>query len=229
MQAVILAGGRGSRLDPYTRVLPKSLLPIGQEPLAGILIRQLQRAGVTEVIMCLGYLAELMVAYFQDGDRFGVPIRYVLEKHPLGTAGPLRSIEGLNGPFLVVNGDEFTTLNFQDLYRHHQAWQADMTIAVQEKSTTSVYGVLELSNGIITSYSEKPSFKSWVSMGIYVLNVEVLDLIPDDQRFDMPELVQILLARGKRVIGYESQDLWFDIGNPEDLEKARRTAAVLDR
>jgi len=224
MQAVILAGGKGSRLDPYTRVLPKSLFPIGQEPILEILIKQLKRVGVTEIIMCLGYLAELMIAYFQDGRRFGLPIRYMTESKPLGTAGPLKNINNLEKQFLVINGDECTTLNFGKLYVYHQEMQADLTVAVQEKTISSSYGVLEMSNGRITNYCEKPAFNFWVSMGIYMLNAEVLEVIPDDQRFDMPELVQALLKREAKVIGFESQDLWFDIGTLEDLDKARQIA-----
>ncbi len=221
MQAIILAGGRGSRLDPYTRILPKPLFPIGDKPIAEILVHQLKRAGFNEIIMCLGYLADFIKLYFQDGSYFGLTIRYSIETEPLGTAGPLRRVEDLEDNFLVINGDELTTLDFRVLYEHHLAMQADMTVAVQMKSISSSFGVLESKDGQITTYTEKPTINYWASMGIYVINKRVLSLIPDNERYDMPELVQQLLSRQVRVVSYESEDLWFDIGTMADLEKAK--------
>ncbi|MDA8228418.1 MAG: sugar phosphate nucleotidyltransferase [Desulfitobacterium hafniense] len=222
MQAIILAGGRGKRLDPYTRVLPKPLIPIGEEPIAEILVGQLRSAGADDIVMCLGYLADLIKAYFQDGAWHGVPIRYVTETSPLGTAGPLKNIEGLADNFLVINGDEFTTLNFETLYRHHLSMGADMTIAVQKKSQSSSLGVLEIKDGYVIAYREKPVMDYWVSMGIYVLNKRAVELIPDNEAFDIPDLVQILLHQNARIVSFESQDLWFDIGTMEDLDRARK-------
>jgi len=221
MQAIILAGGRGSRLDPYTRILPKPLFPIGDKPIAEILVHQLQVAGVNEIIMCLGYLADFIKLYFQDGSYFGLTIRYSVESVPLGTAGPLKMVNDLDENFLVVNGDELTTIDFRALYEHHIAMKADMTVAVQKKSISSSFGVLESKDGQITSYSEKPTINYWASMGIYVINKRVLSLIPDNERFDMPDLVQSLLSKQARVVSYESEDLWFDIGTMTDLEKAK--------
>lgn len=221
MQTIILAGGRGSRLDPYTRILPKPLFPIGDKPIAEILVLQLQLAGVNEIIMSLGYLADLIKLYFQDGSYFGLTIRYSIETDPLGTAGPLRIVNGLEDDFLVVNGDELTTLDFRALYEHHMAMQADMTVAVHKKTVYSSFGVLEINDGQVTAYSEKPTLNYWASMGIYVINKRVLSLIPENKRFDMPDLVQLLLLEQARVVSYESEDLWFDIGTMADLEKAK--------
>ena len=221
MQTIILAGGRGVRLDPFSRILPKPLFPIGDKPIAEILVHQLKLAGVSEIIMCLGYLADFIKLYFQDGSYFGLTIRYSLETKPLGTAGPLRMVEDLEDDFLVVNGDELTTLDFRALYEHHLATQADMTVAVQNKSVSSSFGVLELKAGQVTAYSEKPTINYWASMGIYVLNKRILSLIPENERFDMPDLVQRLLSEKARVVSYESEDLWFDIGTMADLEKAK--------
>lgn len=223
MQAVILAGGRGIRLDPFTRVLPKPLFPIEDKPIAEILVCQLQRAGAYEIIMCLGYLADLIKLYFQDGHSYGLKIRYSVEPEPLGTAGPLKRVNALEDNFLVVNGDELTTLDFRSLYAHHLAMEADMTIAVQQKSICSSFGVLEVMNDRITGYSEKPSINYWASMGIYVINKRVLSFIPENKRFDMPDLVQSLLAEQARVVSYESEDAWFDMGVMADLEKAKET------
>ncbi|AFM39674.1 Nucleoside-diphosphate-sugar pyrophosphorylase family protein [Desulfosporosinus acidiphilus SJ4] len=221
MQTIILAGGRGIRLDPFSRILPKPLFPIGDKPIAEILVEQLKLAGVQEIIMCLGYLADLMKLYFQDGSYYDLTIRYSLETTPLGTAGPLRLVDNLEDNFLVVNGDELTTLDFRRLYDHHLATKADMTVAVHKKSVSSSFGVLETKDGQIISYSEKPSMDYWASMGIYVVNKRILPLIPENQRFDMPDLVQRLLLEQAKVVSYESQDLWFDIGTMADLEKAK--------
>ena len=221
MQTIILAGGRGTRLDPFSRILPKPLFPIEDKPIAEILVHQLQLAGFNEIIMCLGYLADFIKLYFQDGSDFGLTIRYSVETDPLGTAGPLRMVNDLEENFLVVNGDELTTLDFRALYEHHLALKADMTVAVQKKSVSSSFGVLEIKDGQVTSYTEKPTINYWASMGIYVINKRVLSLIPENERFDMPDLVQRLLAEQAQVVSYESEDLWFDIGTMSDLEKAK--------
>jgi len=221
MQTIILAGGRGSRLDPYTRILPKPLFPIGDKPIADILVHQLKCAGFNEIIMCLGYLADFIKLYFQDGSHFGLKIRYSTETAPLGTAGPLKIVNDLEDDFLVVNGDELTTINFRALYEHHIAMKADMTVAVHKKAVYSTFGVLEIKDGQVTAYSEKPTLNYWASMGIYVINKRVLSLIPENERFDMPDLVQSLLSKHAQVVSYESEDLWFDIGTTADLEKAK--------
>jgi NDP-mannose synthase len=221
MQTIILAGGRGIRLDPFSRILPKPLFPIGDKPIAEILVQQLKTAGAHEIIMCLGYLADFIKLYFQDGSYFGLTIRYSVETNPLGTAGPLRIVNDLDDNFLVVNGDELTTLDFSALYKHHLATKADMTVAVHKKSVTSSFGVLETKDGQITAYAEKPTLDYWASMGIYVINKRILSFIPQNERFDMPDLVQRLLLEQAKVVSYESQDLWFDIGTIADLEKAK--------
>jgi len=222
MQCIILAGGRGSRLNPYTQILPKPLFPIGDRPIAAILVQQLKSAGFDEIIMCLGYLADLIRVYFQDGSQFGVPIRYFVETKPLGTAGPLRKVNDLKDNFLVVNGDELTTLDFQALYEHHLAKKADMTVAVQKKTVSTSVGILEIKDGQVAAYSEKPTLSYWASMGIYVISKWVISLIPENERFDMPDLVQRLLKEAAQVVSFESQDLWFDIGTMEDLEKVKK-------
>lgn len=228
MQTIILAGGRGSRLDPYSRILPKPLFPIGDKPIASILVHQLKSAGANEIIMCLGYLADLLMTYFRDGSDFGVPIRYSIETDPLGTAGPLKNVTHLKDNFLVVNGDELTTLDFQALYEHHLKMNADMTVAVQMKTTHSSFGVLEIKDGQVIAYSEKPTRNYWASMGIYVINKRALSVIPENEKFDMPELVQRLLSDGAQIVSYESQDLWYDIGTLNDLEKAKEEFAQLN-
>ncbi|MDI6813497.1 MAG: sugar phosphate nucleotidyltransferase [Desulfitobacteriaceae bacterium] len=228
MQAIILAGGRGQRLDPFTRILPKPLFPLGDEAMAAILVRQLKGAGVEEIIMSLGYLADLMIAYFQDGRRFGIPIRYIVESEPLGTAGPLKRVDGLGDDFLVVNADELTNLDFRALFAYHLSAQATMTVAVQKKNIASAFGVLEIREGQVIAYREKPTFDYWASMGIYVLNKQCLHLIPVGESFDMPQLVQRLLQVKARVLSYESRDVWYDIGTLGDLERARQALSHVE-
>lgn len=144
-------------------------------------------------------------------------IRYSIETEPLGTAGPISIVNDLEDNFVV----ELTTLDFRALYEHHIAMQADMTVAVHKKTVYSSFGVLEIKDGQVTAYSEKPTLNYWASMGIYVINKRILSLIPENKRFDMPDLVQSLLSEQARVVSYESDDLWFDIGTMTDLEKAK--------
>ena len=195
--------------------------------MAQILVRQLKNAGVDEVVICLGYLSDLITAFFGDGKQSGLSIRYSYESTPLGTAGPLAKVKDLAEDFLVVNADEFTTLNFLDLYTFHQAAGPAMTVAVQSKPIKHNFGVMKIRGGKVFGYKEKPSFNHWVSMGIYVLNRRVVELIPADTKFDMPDLVNSLLDRKEKVISYMSEDLWIDIGTLEDLRKAQEMASSL--
>ena len=221
MKAVVLAGGKGTRLVPYTKILPKPLMPIGDMPILEILIQQLKRAGVDEIILAVGHLANTIQSYFQDGRRFGVKIRYSYEKNALGTAGPLSLIAGLTSPFLVLNGDVLTTLNFHALVKAHHHTNAAATIAMNTRQIKIDLGVLELNGGNrITQYVEKPNYNFNVSMGIYVYEPHVLEHIPYNRYFDFPELVKMLIARGERVMGYSFDGYWQDLGNPNDYEQA---------
>jgi NDP-mannose synthase len=221
MKAVILAGGKGTRLAPYTKILPKPLMPIGDMPILEILIYQLKRAGVDEIILAVGHLAEAIQAYFKDGRQFGVNIRYSFEKNALGTAGPLSLIEGLDSSFLVLNGDVLTDLNFHALVRSHQQTNAAATIAMHKRHLQIDLGVLELnSSNRIRAYVEKPQFHFNVSMGIYVFEPHVLAHIPHNHYFDFPELVQLLIASGDSVMGYTFDGYWHDLGHPDDYEQA---------
>ncbi|MCS7221682.1 MAG: sugar phosphate nucleotidyltransferase [Anaerolineae bacterium] len=223
MQAVILAGGRGTRLAPYTTVLPKPLMPIGDRPILEIILYQLKQHGFTDITIAVGYLSHLLEAYFGDGSRFGITIRYSHEDQPLGTAGPLALISNsiLNEPFLVMNGDVLTDLNFSSMYRQHCDENAAITIGLYLKEMRIDFGVLQVSDDRrVISYVEKPSFPYMVSMGVYVLSPKVLEFIPKGQRFDFPDLVNLLLERGEKVMGYPFQGEWLDIGRPEDYARA---------
>jgi NDP-sugar pyrophosphorylase family protein len=221
MKAVILAGGKGARLTPYTKILPKPLMPIGDMPILEILLRQIERAGIDEVILAVGHLAHMLQAFFQDGEQFGLQIRYSYEAEPLGTAGPLSLIDGLDETFLVANGDVLTTLDLRQLIDSHLSSGAIATIATHSRQVDIDLGVIQFDGGHqITGYFEKPSYHFHVSMGIYIFEPAVLDYIPFNQYLDFPDLVLQLIAAGQRVLGYPFDGYWQDLGRPDDYEQA---------
>jgi len=218
-QAVILAGGEGRRLLPYTRVLPKPLWPVGDIPIVEILIRQLVRAGIREIIMAVGYQADLMRIILGDGRQFGVNIKYSVEKKPMGTAAPLKKIKGLKSNFLVLNGDLLTDLPFKDFMKAHLGADSPATVAVFKRTVKVDFGVVIAPKDKIDQYIEKPVLGYSVSMGIYAFNREILDLIPN-RRFDFPDLVEKLIQNGRNPSVYRFKGQWLDIGRPDDWEKA---------
>jgi len=221
MKAVILAGGKGARLAPYTKILPKPLMPIGDMPILEILLRQLKRHGVDEVILTVGHLAQLLEVFFQDGERLGMKIHYSYEDQPLGTAGPLSLVSGLDDTFLVANGDVLTTLDFAALVTDHQQSGAIATIAMHQRQVKVDLGVIQCNgSNEITGYLEKPTYDFHVSMGIYVFEPRVLAYIPFNQYLDFPDLVLRLIAVGERVRGYPYDGYWQDLGRPDDYEQA---------
>lgn len=237
LKVVILAGGRGTRLAPYTSVLPKPLMPIGDRAILEIVLDQLRSHGFRDVILSVGYLAHLIQAvlehHTQNGGGKAPPVRisYVYEDAPLGTAGPLRLIEGLDRTFVVMNGDLLTTLDFSELLRAHRNAGNLLTIATKKRTIKLDYGVLHLEDTApgtarVVGYDEKPEFASTVSMGVYVLEPAILEYVPAAGPFDFPDLVHALLAAGRPVGAYEHDGLWFDIGRPDDYERA--TAAWSD-
>lgn len=221
MKAVILAGGKGRRLAPYTTVLPKPLMPIGDVPILEVVLLQLKRAGFDEITVAVGHLAQLLMAYFGDGSKFDVRIHYSLEEQPLGTAGPLGLIGSLDEPFLVMNGDLLTTLDYRAMWEYHCASNAIGTLAVFQRSVNIDLGVIETDEkDLVTGYIEKPTYHYRVSTGIYIFEPAVLRYVPPQQRMDMPNLILSLLAAGERVVAYPFQGSWLDIGRPDDYERA---------
>jgi NDP-sugar pyrophosphorylase family protein len=221
MKAVILAGGKGTRLAPYTTILPKPLMPIGDMPILEILLRQLKRSGIDEVIITVGHLAELIRTFFQDGTRLGLHISYSLEDHPLGTAGPLSLLNGLDDTFLVMNGDVLTTLDFCILIDYHRSHNAIATIAANDRKTRIDFGVIQVNeNYEVVGYIEKPTYDFYVSMGIYVFEPRVLSYIPNYQYLDFPDLVLKMIQAGERVMSYPYQGYWMDLGRISDYEQA---------
>lgn len=221
IDVIVLAGGRGTRLAPYTTVLPKPLMPIREMPVLEILLRRLRAAGFTRVHLAVGYLAELIEAYFRDGERFGIELRYLREDQPLGTAGPLAELESDAEHLLVMNGDLFTALDFGKLVDYHLERGATATIATLEREVPIEFGVIRLDQDTIVGFDEKPTLTYDVSMGVYAFEREVAKLIPPGERFDFPDLVLSLLRDGKDVAAYRSKDFWLDIGRREDYELAQ--------
>jgi NDP-sugar pyrophosphorylase family protein len=224
MRTVILAGGKGTRLAPYTTVFPKPLVPIGERPILEIIVRQLVRQGFGDILLSVGHLGELIEAYFQNGHRNipGLQLEYYRESQPLGTAGSLAVIPGLKETFLAMNGDILTTLDFSALVRHHHEQRSCLTIAMHRKEVPIDLGVLETdSGGSLISYREKPKYSFDVSMGIYVYEPRVLQYIPAGHYMDFPDLVGLLLEMGEKISGYRSDDYWLDIGRREDYELAQ--------
>jgi NDP-sugar pyrophosphorylase family protein len=223
MKAIVLAGGKGARLAPYTKILPKSLMPIGDMPILEILLRQMKRAGFDEVVITVGHLAGLVQAFFQDGNHLGVHISYSLEDTPLGTSGPLSLVKGLDQTFLVSNGDVLTTLDMKELVRFHSEHKATATIAVHCRKVNIDFGVVQCDeNCRIVGYTEKPSIDYMVSMGIYVFEPKVLTYIPYCQYLDLPDLVKIMISAGENVVGFPYSGYWQDLGRPDDYEQATR-------
>lgn len=224
-RVVVLAGGRGRRLEPYTSVLPKPLMPLGDRSILEIMVEQLADAGLTDLTFCVGYLSHLIQAVFNNGPGERVSIRYVKEEAPLGTAGPLRLIDGLDSTFLVMNGDLLTNLSHNRMLQSHRASGNVLTIATHERIWKSDYGVLHLdADGDVplrvTSYEEKPELSLNVSMGIYAMEPETIEYIRPEGHFDFPELVNALLADGRPVGTFPHDGLWLDIGRKEDYERA---------
>ncbi len=221
MKAVVLAGGKGTRLAPYTHILPKPLMPIGEMPILEVLLRQMKQAGITDVVLTVGHLAALLRSYFGDGGQWGMCIDYSLESCPLGTAGPLSLVPGLDDTFLVTNGDVLTTLDLETLLAYHKQRGGAATIAVHKRNVKIDLGVIEWNgDDSLAGYVEKPTIDYTVSMGIYVFEPRVLDYIPRGQYLDFPDLVLKLLAARERVVGYVYDGYWMDLGRPDDYAQA---------
>jgi NDP-sugar pyrophosphorylase family protein len=221
MKAVILAGGEGRRLLPYTTVFPKPLMPVGDMPILEIVIRQIKQAGFDDITLAVGHLEELLMAFFGDGSRFGVHIQYSREEQPLGTAGPLSLIPHLNEPFLVMNGDLLTTLDYRAMWQHHSSCGAIATLATFRRDVQIDLGVLQVNEEqLVEDYKEKPVYHYTVSTGIYVFAPAVLKYIAYKEHIDLPDLVLRLLAADRRVAAYPIQGRWLDIGRTDDYERA---------
>jgi NDP-sugar pyrophosphorylase family protein len=221
-RAVILAGGKGRRLAPYTFVIPKPIVPIGTTPILEIVLRQLEARGFRRVSIALGHMSEIIRAVAGDGSKFGIRLDYYDEEKPLGTVGPLRGIPDLPDDFLVMNADLLTDLDFNDLWDHHRSRGGIATVSTFLKTTRLELGVLETDEeNRITGFHEKPVLRHDVSMGIYAFNRAVLQHIPEGEYFGFDMLMERLLERGEDVHAYPFAGRWLDIGIPADYERAQ--------
>ncbi|MGH8192872.1 MAG: sugar phosphate nucleotidyltransferase [Woeseiaceae bacterium] len=221
-QAVVLAGGKGTRLRPLTAVFPKPLVPLGHKPIIEILLNKLKNSGLHDITISTGYLAELVMAVCGDGSRFGLAIRYSREDRPLGTAGPLGQMELGAQTVIVMNGDLLTTLSFANVLRHHDQQQADVTIAVHRREIKIDFGVVDSdSEGAFTGFREKPVFDYEVSMGVNILSANARSLIRPDEYLDMPDLILKVHESGGKVCCFREQGYWLDIGRMDDYAQAQ--------
>ena len=219
--AIILAGGKGTRLRPYTWVLPKPLMPLGEEPILEIVIQQLVKSGFKNIILAVNHHAEIIKAVIGDGKRFGAKITYSLEKKALSTMGPLKLMKNLPENFLVMNGDILTDLPFKTLFEVHLEQKSLFTISGYHREHKVDYGVLHQDKkGFLTGFEEKPTQAYSVSMGIYVLNKKVLQFIPKDKAFGFDHLMYKLLEEKQKVQVRNHKGLWLDIGRPDDYMQA---------
>ncbi|HPN88764.1 MAG TPA: sugar phosphate nucleotidyltransferase [Candidatus Omnitrophota bacterium] len=222
VQAIILAGGKGSRLRPYTTVLPKPLVPIGGMPIIEVIIRQLKFFGINNIVIAVGYLAELIETYLGNGKRWGVSISYVKEEKPLGTAGAIKLVKNLSDDFIVINGDTLTNMDFRSFIHFHKKSQAIATLGIKERILKTDFGVIESQkDGSFVNYIEKPDHRSDVSLGVNVFNKQVQSFIKKNEPMNMPELFLKMRSLGKRIVCFKTDKMWLDLGRFEDLELAQ--------
>lgn len=222
MEAIILAGGKGTRLQPYTTVLPKPLMPVGGKPIISIIINQLKQAGVSRITLAVNYMADIIATVIGDGKKYGVDINYSTETVPLGTIGPIRLIKDLPEDFLVMNGDILTNLDYQGLFGAHRESGCLFTIATCKREIKIDFGVLEVdpTKRQLTGHSEKPVYRFDVSMGIYVMNRALIEKCPVGVPYGVDNLAIDMLKRNESINIYPFSGYWLDIGRPDDFQRA---------
>lgn len=220
-KVVLMVGGLGTRLRPLTEETPKPMLKVGNKPILQTIVEKFAQYGYVNIVMCVNYKSHIIQDYFGDGKAFGVSIEYVLEEQRMGTAGALSLLgEKPTEPFFVMNGDLLTNVNFEHLHDFHLANEAMGTMCVREYDFQVPYGVVNIDNGKIRSIEEKPVHKFFVSAGIYMLDPKCVDMIPQDQFYDMPTLFEKLIAEGENAVSFPLREYWLDIGRMEEYEKA---------
>jgi len=222
-KVVLMVGGLGTRLRPLTDNTPKPMLHVGGRPILQTIVEKFVSYGFTNIVMCVGYKSSIIQDFFEDGSKYGAEIEYVLEDKRMGTAGALTLLKSKpNEPFFVMNGDLLTNVNFEHLYEFHQNNQAMASMCVREYDFQVPYGVVNVEEGKILSIEEKPVQKFFVSAGIYMLNSECIDIIPENKFYDMPTLFEKLIEMNKNAISFPLREYWLDIGRIEEYEKANQ-------
>jgi NDP-sugar pyrophosphorylase family protein len=222
VKAVILAGGLGTRLRPFTKVIPKPLLPIGEKALLEIQIERLKACGFDDIYVATNYKSDYIRSYFGDGAQYGVRLTISEEEKPLGTAGPLTLLAGqLDEPFVAMNGDILSTIDFRRFYRFALDKGCCLTVAIRKHITPYAFGNIFFEGDYVTDVEEKPDIVKYIIAGIYVMQPRILTFIPPDQFFGMDALLRTLLDREEPIAKYEMSDYWLDIGQVHDFEKAQ--------
>lgn len=225
LRAVVMAGGYGTRLRPLTDDMPKPMLRVGSRPLLELIVEQLRQAGIRQVNVATHYKSEMIADHFRDGSDFGVDIRYVKEYQPLGTAGAISLIEESDEPLLVMNGDILTRVDFRSMLNFHREHNADLTVAVRQYEFSVPYGVIETDGSTVKSISEKPIVRHFINAGIYLLNPSVCRLVPNQQSYDIPDLINLLLKEGRPVVSFPIREYWLDIGKADHYNQAQADLA----
>lgn len=221
VRVVVLAGGKGTRLRPYTTVFPKPLMPIGDMPILEVVLRQLKCYGFEKITISVNHLADLIQTFFGNGSGLGLDISYCIEDKPLGTAGSISLVKDITDTFLVMNGDLLTTIDYNAMVRKHIESSATATIGIFPREVKIDFGVLDISDsGELIAYKEKPKYEYLVSMGVNVFNKSVLQFIPKGKYLNMPTLMMNLKKAGKKILTFRSDCEWLDIGRPDDYEQA---------
>ena len=230
MHAVILAGGKGTRLRPYTTLIPKPLVPVGDKAILEILLTRLKKLGVTHVHICLNHSAKIIKAFIGSGKKIGLKIKYSQEEDPLGTVAPIKLVKDLPDNFLVMNGDLLTDLDFNELYNLHVSRNSLLTIASYIRKQRIDFGVLDVNqgNGLLMNFTEKPEYTYNVSMGIYAMNRAVLEMIPYNKSFGFDDLLLMMIKNKQPVDVYSYAGYWLDIGRPDDYDKANEDIRKLN-
>lgn len=221
MRAVVMAGGLGTRLRPLTDTMPKPMLPVGSKPLLELIVEQLKHAGIRRLNVATHYLGEVISDHFKDGQDFGVQISYVKEDQPLGTVGALSLIEDSEDPLLVINGDILTRVDFREMLNFHREHKAELTIAVRQYEFSVPYGVIETDGVAVKGISEKPIVRQFINAGIYLLNPSVRRLVPNGRPYDIPDLIQRMLAEERTVVCFPVREYWLDIGIEDHYVQAQ--------
>lgn len=221
LQAVIMAGGSGTRLKPLTDDVPKPMLPVGDRPLMELLIKQLKQAGIRRVNITTHYKSTKITDHFGDGQRFGIELNYVNEDRPLGTAGALGMLQATRSPLLVVNGDILTSVDFRAMLAYHREHKAMLTVGVRKYDLNVPYGVVESDGAFVQGLVEKPLLSFLVNAGIYLLEPSVYSFIPNDQHYNMTDLIQRLIGENYPVVSFPILEYWLDIGNHVDYQQAQ--------
>ncbi len=224
MKAVILAGGLGTRLQPYTTFLPKPMLPLGEKPILEHLIDWTKKNGVKSVVLCVSYLRKTIEDYFEDGQRFGVSIEYAVSDKPLATAGQLKTAESfINDTFVCMYGDSIFDFSLRNMIKQHQQKKAFVTMSLYEYKTNLAYGVIETAkNGRVTSWNEKPEIKANINMGCYVMEPEVMDFIPKNKPYGMDDVIKKAMTKKKLINSFVTKKGFTDIGNKTTYKKANQ-------